>query len=75
MKNNTQRYSKEFYDVAAIKSAIAAYRKIATVSFSEDSSYYVCEFSNCIIDPNRVIFEFNNYLVELMNARGDNTEA
>lgn len=74
MKSDKQRFSKAFYSSEAIKSAIKDYRKIASISCAEENGYYVCTFSKCITDPQRVICEFNNYLIELMNSRGDSTE-
>ena len=41
----------------------------------EEGEYYVCTFPNCITDSQRIVNEFNNYLIELMNARGDRAEA
>lgn len=74
MKNDEQRYSKDFYTVEAVIIAIKDYRKIATITMREEGRYYVCSFSKCIVDPKRVVFEFNNYLIELMNSRGEETE-
>ena len=70
-----QRYAKEFYSSDVIHKAINDYRAIASISVSEEVRYYVCDFSNCVIDPNTVILEFNNYLIELMHTRGASAEA
>ena len=75
MKNNKQRFSKAVYSSDAINSAIKDYVKIASITYSEVDEYYVCTFSKCITDTDRVIKEFGNYLVELMNSQGDSTEA
>ena len=75
MKNDIQRFSKAFYSSESIKRAIKDYKRIATITCSEEERYYVCRFSNCVIDTQKVINEFNNYLIELMNSRGANAEA
>ncbi len=72
MKNNKQQFSKAFYTSESITRAIKDYRKISTISCVEDDEYYICTFLKCITDTQRVIYEFNNYLIELMNARGEN---
>ncbi|MGI6337107.1 MAG: HxsD-like protein [Eubacteriales bacterium] len=75
MESDKQRFSKAFYSSEAIRSAIKDYKKIASISYAEENGYYVCTFSKCITKTQRVIYEFNNYLIELMNSRGDNTES
>lgn len=74
MKSDKQRYSKAFYSIEAIRSAIKDYKKIASISYAEQNGYYVCTFSKCITNTQRVIYEFNNYLIELMNSQGDSKE-
>ena len=74
MKTNTIRYSKEFYNYDDIIAAIKDYKRISAITVSEDKDYYICSFSNCVIQPQRVVLEFNNYLIELMNSRGAHNE-
>lgn len=74
MRSNRQRYSKKFYTYEAVYFAIKDYKKIANISMAEDEDYYICTFSECITNPQRVVAEFNNYLIELMNSQGANTE-
>lgn len=68
MKNNTQYYSKEFYPIEIICKAILAYKKLAVIGVSEESNYYKCCFTNCVIDAGRIACEFDNYLIELLNS-------
>ena len=75
MKNNVQRYAKGFYSALDVSRAVKDYKRIATITLYEEKDYYVCKFSNCITDPRRVVLEFNNYLIELMNSRGAKAEA
>lgn len=74
MKSNVQHYSKLFYTQEAIETAIHDYKRIAAVKLSIEADYYKCEFSKCIVDPMRVMYEFDNYLIELLNLQGANVE-
>ena len=74
MKNNVQKYSNKVYSLSAIKKAINDYGNIARILLSEKEGYYTCEFYNCQIDSQRVMLEFDNYLVELMNTKSNNDE-
>ena len=74
MKTKVQRYTKLFYPEKVIHRAIIDYRRIADISFSEDDGYNMCTFSHCIVDPTRVMQEFGNYLIELINSGGVDTE-
>lgn len=68
MKNNVRYYSKEFYPIAVIQKAIHAYSKLAAIDVSEEKEYYKCIFSDCVIDSERIVCEFDNYLIELLNS-------
>ncbi len=68
MKNKVQYYSKEFYPIAIIRKAIHAYSKLAVVDVSEEKEHYKCIFSDCVIDSERIVCEFDNYLIELLNS-------
>lgn len=71
MKTETQSYSKAIYSRHAIVSAIQDYMKIARIRLTENETHYVCEFTKCIVDAPRVVNEFNNYLIELLNTQGE----
>lgn len=72
--NDTQKYSKEFYSMDTLKQAKKDYMRIARIVISEDKDYFYCEFTNCAVEAGRVINEFNNYLIELMNSRKNGNE-
>ena len=72
MKNNKCKYSKAFYTQETLAVAINDYKKIAIIKLLEDKGHYICEFSECLVDSQVVINEFNNYLIELMNSKGEN---
>lgn len=74
MKTEVQLFSKEFYPKDVILKAIKDYRGIATIEFTTASEYFRCEFHDCVVDPSAVVLEFNNYLLELLNAQGELTE-
>lgn len=72
--SNRIKYAKPFYSKLVLAAAINAYRKIANISLSEDDNYYYCEFFNCIVPADRIIHEFDNYLIELLNSQEVSTE-
>ena len=70
MKDNRQIYCKEVYPVSIIREAIKDYERIATIEVSDDGKNYCCTFKHCAVDTARVIREFDNYLIELLNSHG-----
>jgi hypothetical protein len=69
MRSDFQKYSKSIYNKDCMMSAIKAYNKLAQISMTEQDSYYCCKFTKCIVDPQRIMNEFGNYLIELLNHR------
>ena len=73
MKSNQQIYSKLFYSEATMKTAIRDYGRIATIILHDNRDNYLCTFCDCVVDTKRVMHEFGNYLIELMNTQGEKT--
>lgn len=73
MRNNEQVYTKTFYRKEVLNQAIDDYKKIAKIKLLEDNEYYKCEFFRCAVNTQLVINEFNNYLIELLNSKGEST--
>ena len=71
MRSNEQVYTKIFYSQEALNKAINDYKKIAKIKLLEDGGYYKCEFFQSAVAIQIVINEFNNYLIELLNAKGE----
>ena len=71
MKSNQQAYHKSLYSEAILQKAIHDYRNLATITLSDEGDNYLCIFCDCIVVPERVIHEFDNYLIELINAQGE----
>lgn len=69
MISNNMSFSKDFYSKSAIIRAINDYSKLAKITLSEESNYYICSFNNCVIASERVKHEFSNYLIEVMNSQ------
>ena len=74
MKSNTQFYHKKLYTLPILLTAIEDYKRIADISLSHEGDYFLCAFSNCVVDPERVVCEFHNYLIELLNSQGADAE-
>lgn len=73
MRSNEQVYTKTFYPKEVLNQAIDDYKKIAKIKLLEDDGHYKCEFFQCAVDTQLVIDEFNNYLIELLNSKGEST--
>ena len=73
MKSNEQVYTKIFYSKEVLNQAIDDYRRIAKIKLLDDGGHYKCKFSQCSVDTQLVINEFNNYLIELLNSKGVST--
>ena len=73
MRSNEQVYTKAFYSKEVLNQAIDDYKKIAKIKLLEDGECYKCEFFRCAVDTQLVINEFNNYLIELLNSKGEST--
>ena len=73
MRSNEQVYPKTFYSKEVLNQAIDDYKKIAKIKLLEDGEHYKCEFLRCAVDTQLVINEFNNYLIELLNSKGEST--
>ena len=73
MRSNEQVYTKTFYSKEVLNQAIDDYKKIAKIKLLEDGDHYKCEFFRCAVDTQLVINEFNNYLIELLNSKGEST--
>ncbi len=72
---HSRSYIKQIYTSQVIAEAIKAYGKIASISMSEKDEHYVCVFTNCVVDPERVMLEFDNYLIELLHLHESKEEA
>lgn len=71
MRSNEQVYTKAFYSSEVLSQAIDDYKKIAKIKLHDGGEYYKCEFLRCVADTQLVINEFNNYLIELLNSKGE----
>jgi hypothetical protein len=72
MKNNIRFYSKDLYPQKVIETAIEDYKNISKIIVSSNKNGFVCCFSDCLVDETRVVAEFDNYLIELINKWGIN---
>jgi hypothetical protein len=58
---NKLRLPKAIYSKKAIDAAIIDYMHIAKIELMENQTHYICKFSKCVVDEQRVLCEFNNY--------------
>ena len=56
---------KEIYQRKSVLKAIDAYCSIATISFKENETDWICEFIKTEYDPTLTIQEFENYIISL----------
>lgn len=67
---NRLEISKEIYSLHNVEKAINDYSDIANIILSQDTDYFVLEFSKCVYESNITIKEFENYLIDLSNIKG-----
>lgn len=66
--NNKSSYDLSLYSKEKILCAVAAYRRFCLIKISEQNGRVVCEFQSNKISVTRLINEFDNYLIELMQT-------
>lgn len=64
----TLKLHKAIFDKQAIESACEAYRGIACIHINEDPSHWLCTFHDCTFNESRTAREFENYVIDTMNA-------
>ena len=62
--------NKMIYSKDDIIYTIRKYKNISEISISENTKYYICEFTKCKYYLDITIGEFENYLINLLNASG-----
>jgi hypothetical protein len=60
--------STGIFDKEHILYAVKAFQNICDVGVHEEGSHIICEFSNCTYAENVTCREFENYVIDLMNA-------
>lgn len=51
-------------------SASNAFASICRIQITRVNHYYTCTFTDCIYDVKETIYEFENYVIDLMNTGG-----
>lgn len=64
----TLKLHKDIFDKQVIESAREAYRSIASIQINEDPSHWLCTFHDCAFDDEKTAREFENYVIDTMNA-------
>lgn len=62
------KLNREVYNGAALYTAVQDFSHIATIEYAEKGSYWEITFSNCKADAALVQMEFENYLIDVINA-------
>ncbi len=68
---NKLKINKELYFLSNISKAIDDYKNLATINLIQDQKYYILDFMNCKFDSLITINEFENYLIDMANNRGN----
>lgn len=63
--------NKKIYTKDTIRSAVKAYEALAKIQVLESVEYWICIFDKCIYDIELTRHEFENYCIDLMNAKAD----
>ena len=64
----TLKLNKSIYEREAVAAAISAFGEVATISLTEDNSYWICSFDGCRYDEKQTLHEFENYVIDFMNT-------
>jgi hypothetical protein len=65
------RYSLQLYPTDILTTALNDYREFGEMCVSEMSTtYWVIKFRSCKYGDKETSLEFNNFLIELLNANG-----
>ena len=62
---------KSIYNEQSINAAREAFLGIASISINTINDYYLCSFSDCSADETLTMKEFENYLIDLVNAHNE----
>lgn len=65
------RYPLLLYPKRYIEQGINDYREICDITVQYDKDVAVCSISNSVGNLKITVQEFSNYLIELINARGN----
>ncbi len=68
--SNVLRLKKELFEIQFINETITAFSHIASIDIEEGGDYWICSFSNTRVSCERIILEFENYLISLINQKG-----
>lgn len=70
MNNNKLKLSKELYGKDSILFSIEQYKDLSTIKVLDRGKYWECVFSKCCYAKDTTMKEFENYLINLTNVRG-----
>ena len=59
--------NKVIFDINSIKKAVNSFKEICSVLIKETKEYYICLFTGCVYDARITVFEFENYIIDLIN--------
>ena len=63
----TIRFNPEIYPLRVVLAAAEAYKGLAEIAVSDNSSGITVTLQNCRYEENRTAHEFDNYIISLMN--------
>lgn len=58
------------YDEARIIDAVSAYKDLADIKVVKRGDYWECRFRHCLYDEQETAWEFENYIIDLLNSKG-----
>ncbi len=68
--NNHSSYELALYEKEKILAAAAAYKSFCSIEISQQNQKLECTFRSDRVPVDRVMNEFDNYLIELMQCGG-----
>lgn len=61
--------NKELYELEMILYAVEQYDKLASIKVVDKEIHWECQFSRCVYATNLTMKEFENYIINIENAR------
>lgn len=61
--------NKELYDRDKVLYAVKQYNRLAAIKVIDKKTHWECRFSGCKYEPELTMKEFENYIINIENAR------
>lgn len=67
---NSLELHTELYSYDALMAAVKAFSAICRIQIEPKNAHFVCTFTDCLYDTKETMKEFENYVIDWLNAGG-----